>query len=333
MEFTTIYGTKLRPSRVGLGTWAIGGWMAGGRDDDAAIAAIRSALDSGVNLIDTSPVYGLGHAEELVGKAVAGVRDSVIVATKSGIEWNRFGEVRRNASAAYIRKEIDDSLRRLRTDYIDVYQVHWPDPNTPIEQTATALRSLYDSGKIRAIGVSNFSPKQMDRFRQFAPLHTVQPPYNVFERAAERDVLPYAVHHLLSALTYGAICRGLLSGRMTEATVFENDVRQHDPKFQAPRLEQYLRAVTRLDDLARERFGRRVIHLALRFVLDTPGTGVALWGARRPDQVDAVRDAFGFAIDAQTRQEIDRIVREEVADPIGPEFMAPPEGTRLDVAS
>lgn len=326
MEYTTIPGTDIRASRIGLGTWAIGGWMWGGADDENAIAAIERALAADVKLIDTAPAYGQGHAEEVVGRALAGRRDRVVLATKVGLEWDARGQVRRNASAARIRAEVADSLRRLRTDYIDVYQIHWPDPNVPIEETATAMRELYTVGKIKAIGVSNFSPSQMDEFRKFSPLHTIQPPYNIFERAAEREVLPYAKAHDLCALTYGAICRGLLSGSMSEATTFGgDDLRRTDPKFQPPRFAQYLRAVARLDDLARERFGRRVIHLALRWVLDAPGVGIALWGARRPEQVDAVAGAFGFSIDAGTRSEIDRIVAEEVTDPVGPEFMAPPE--------
>jgi aryl-alcohol dehydrogenase-like predicted oxidoreductase len=270
MEYTTIHGTNMHPSLVGLGTWPIGG-MPGRHEDAAAIATIRRALDAGITLIDTSPTYGLGHAEELVGQAIAGRRERVVLATKA---------------AAWIRKDVDDSLRRLQTDYIDIYQVHLPDTRASIEETATTLRSLYESGKIKAIGVSNFTPEQMDRFRQLAPLHTVQSPYNVFERSAERDVLPYAKAHLLSALTYGTSRRRVSSA-------------------------QYRRAVARLDDLARERFGKRVSHLALRWVLDTLGSGVALWSAQRPEEVEAVDGAFGFTIDATTRRAIDRIVREE----------------------
>ncbi len=325
MEFTQIGNTGIRASRIGLGTWAIGGWMWGGADDDAAVATIHRALDSGVTLIDTAPAYGQGHSEEVVGRALKGRRDRAIIATKVGLEWDEHGDVHRNASAARIQKEAEDSLRRLQTDHVDIYQVHWPDPAVPMEETAKAMESLYDAGKIRAIGVSNFSPAQMGEFAKFAMLRTVQPPYNLFERAAEHDVLPYAVSHGLTALTYGALCRGLLSGKMRTDTPFQgDDLRRTDPKFQPPRFAQYLRAVERLDELARTRFGKRVIHLALRWVLDQSGVGIALWGARRPEQVDAVPGALGFSLDAQTKAEIDRIVAEEVKDPVGPEFMAPP---------
>ena len=327
MEFTEIKNTNVRISRIGLGTWAIGGWMWGGADDDAAVATIRRALDAGITLIDTAPAYGQGHSEEVVGRALDGRRDQAIVATKVALEWDERGVPHRNASARRIMAEVKDSLRRLRTDYIDIYQVHWPDPETSMEETANAMGALHDAGLIRAVGVSNFSPAQMDEFAKFAPLHTVQPPYNLFERGVERDVLPYVRERELTALTYGALCRGLLSGSTREDTRFTgDDLRGTDPKFQAPRLGQYVRAVGRLDELARARFGKRVIHLALRWVLDQPGVGAALWGARRPDQLDALPDALGFTLDEGTKAEIERIVDENVLDPIGPEFMAPPVG-------
>jgi len=325
VELTEIDRTNIRLSRIGLGTWAIGGWMWGGPDDEAAIATIRRALDLGVTLIDTAPAYGQGHAEEVVGRALEGRRAGAVIATKVGLEWDEHGTPHRNGSAARIRAEVEDSLRRLRTDYIDVYQVHWPDPDTPMEETARAMGSLYEAGLIRAVGVSNFSPAQMSEFAKFAPLHTVQPPYNLFEREAERDVLPFARRHELTTLTYGALCRGLLSGTLTAQTRFTgDDLRRVDPKFQPPRYEQYLRAVARLDQLARTRFGKRVIHLALRWVLGQPGVGASLWGARKPDQLSALPGALDFTLDDATKADIDRIVAEEVHDPVGPEFMAPP---------
>jgi aryl-alcohol dehydrogenase-like predicted oxidoreductase len=326
VEFTQIKDTKILASRIGLGTWAIGGWMWGGADDEAAIATIHRALDAGITLIDTAPAYGQGHSEEVVGRALKGRRDRAIVATKVGLDWDEHGNVRRNASAARIRKEIEDSLRRLQTEYVDIYQMHWPDPATPMDETAEVMQALYDAGKIRAIGVSNFSPAQMDEFAKIAKLHTVQPPYNLFERAAERDVLPYALSHELTSLTYGALCRGLLGGRMRADTEFKgDDLRRTDPKFQQPRFGEYLRAVQRLDELARKRYGKRVFHLALRWLLDRPGVGVALWGARRPEQVDPLSGVFDFKLDVEATAEIDRILADEVKAPVGPEFMAPPQ--------
>jgi aryl-alcohol dehydrogenase-like predicted oxidoreductase len=213
----------------------------------------------------------------------------------------------------------------LRTDVIDIYQVHWPDPNVPIEETAAAMADLQRAGKIKVIGVSNFSPAQIEAFRKVAPVQTVQSPYNVFERAIEDDVLPYCRDKDIVTLAYGALCRGLLSGRMTAQTQFAgDDLRKHDPKFEAPRFAQYLRAVERLDRFAQANYGRRVIHLALRWVLDREDSTIALWGARRPDQLGPIAGLAGWRIDSSTTAEIDRILAETVVDAVGPEFMAPP---------
>ena len=192
MELADIPGTSLKVSPVALGTWAIGGWMWGGSDEAESISTIRTALEHGVNVIDTAPVYGFGRSEEIVGKAIAEghLRSRVLIATKAGLEWQH-GRVFRNASRARILREIEESLRRLRTDHIDIYQVHWPDPLVTIEETAEALHTLFIQGKIRAIGVSNFSVGQIDRFRRVAPLHVLQSPYNLFERGIEADLLPY----------------------------------------------------------------------------------------------------------------------------------------------
>jgi aryl-alcohol dehydrogenase-like predicted oxidoreductase len=325
-ESVDIPDTHLRVSRVALGTWAMGGWMWGGTDYRESVATIRAALDQGINLIDTAPAYGFGVSEETVGRAVAdaGLRSHAIIATKVGLEW-RDGKVFRNATRDRIMQEIDASLSRLRTDYIDIYQVHWPDPLVPIEETAEAMRTLYDQGKILSIGVSNFSVAEMQRFRRVAPLHVVQAPYNLFERAIEAEVLPYCRANNIVTFGYGALCRGLLSGRMRSDTAFEgDDLRRVDPKFQPPRFGQYLAAVQQLDQLARDLFHRRVIQLAVRWMLDQ-GIGVALWGGRHPEQLRAMDGVAGWSVDAATRSRIDRILREKVTDSIGPEFMAPPQ--------
>ncbi|MGZ9033884.1 MAG: aldo/keto reductase [Rhodospirillales bacterium] len=327
METIKLAGIELEASRIGFGTWALGGWMWGGADDDASMRTLLAAIEKGVNLIDTAPVYGFGRSEELVGRTLAdaGLRDQVVLSTKAGIDW-RGEQPFRNASQGRIEREVEDSLRRLRTEWIDIYFVHWPDPLTPYSETAAAMHNLLKSGKIRSIGVSNFSPTQMDALRELSPLHVAQPPYNLFERGIEADVLPYCRDNGVATLTYGAICRGLLSGRMTAETTFEKgDLRRVDPKFRTPRYRQYLAAVSRLDKLAEERFGKRVIHLALRWVLDQPGVSVALWGARHPGQLTPIDGALGWSLDEETMAEIDRIVAEEVTDPVGPEFMAPPD--------
>src|SRR3984893_1435595 len=336
MEFATIPGTSLKVSRIGLGTWAIGGWMWGGTDDEESIATIRDGLEPGLTLIDTAPAYGFGRSEEIVGRALADgrLRSRVVIATKVGLEW-KDGKVFRNASRDRILREVADSLRRLRTDYIDVYQVHWPDPLVPIEETAEAVQTLFDQGKIRAIGVSNFSVAQIERFRRIAQLHVVQPPYNLFEREIEAELLPYCRRSDLATLTYGALCRGLLSGKLQEDAHFEgDDLRLTDPKFRPPRYAQYLTAVRLLDQFARDRYGKRVIHLAVRWLLDQ-GATTALWGARRPGQLQPVDEVFGWSLDTAAKVEIDRILRESIPNPVGPEFMAPPprpEAVTLEAA-
>jgi aryl-alcohol dehydrogenase-like predicted oxidoreductase len=325
MERSAIAGTPLTVSRVAIGTWAIGGWMWGGTDEAESISTIRAALDHGINVIDTAPVYGFGRSEEIVGRAIAEgrLRDRVVIATKVGLEW-KDGSVYRNASRSRIIREVEDSLRRLRTDYIDIYQVHWPDPLVPIEETAAAMQMLFKQGKIRAIGVSNFSVEQMQRFRNVAALHVLQSPYNLFEREIEAELLPYCRKSNIAMFGYGALCRGLLSGRMGPATIFSgDDLRRTDPKFQQPRFAQYLSAVQRLDQLAQERFDKHVIQLAVRWMLDQ-GITTALWGARHPGQLEPVDEVTGWRLDAPTKAEIDRILRETIADPVGPEFMAPP---------
>jgi aryl-alcohol dehydrogenase-like predicted oxidoreductase len=325
MELAEIPGTSLKVSRVAIGTWAIGGWMWGGTDEAQSVSTIRAALEHGINLMDTAPVYGFGRSEEIVGKAVAegGLRSRVLIATKAGLEWDR-GRVFRNASRARILREVEDSLRRLQTDYIDIYQVHWPDPLVTIEETADAMNGLLRQGKIRAIGVSNFSVGQIERFRRVAPLHVLQPPYNLFERGIEADLLPYCRGNKIATLGYGALCRGLLSGRMRPNTVFDgDDLRRTDPKFLEPRFGKYLTAVQRLDRLAKDRFGKRVIQLAVRWMLDQ-GITTALWGARHPDQLQPVDEVTGWSLDAAAKAEIDRILHETITDPVGPEFMAPP---------
>jgi aryl-alcohol dehydrogenase-like predicted oxidoreductase len=325
MEIAAIPGTSLEVSRVTLGTWAIGGWMWGGTDDAESIDTIRTAIEHGINVVDTAPVYGFGRSEEIVGEALAEgrLRSRVLIASKVGLQWQG-RRVFRNASRARILQELDDSLRRLRTEYIDIYQVHWPDPLVPIKETAETMGALFRQGKIRAIGVSNFSVEQMEEFRKFAPLHVLQPPFNLFERGVETDILPYCRKNKIATFGYGALCRGLLSGRMRPDSKFDgDDLRRSDPKFQAPRLVEYLAAVERLDRLAQQRFGKRVIQLAIRWMLDQ-GITTALWGARHPGQLLPVDQVSGWQLDAAAKAEIDRILSETVTDPVGPEFMAPP---------
>jgi aryl-alcohol dehydrogenase-like predicted oxidoreductase len=333
METTTIAGVEV--SRIGLGTWAIGGQEWGAVPDEEAIATCLSAVERGINLIDTAPIYGHGRSEEIVGKAISahGRREAFFIATKAGLDWNASG-VFANSTAARIRRELEDSLRRLGTDYIDLYQVHWPDTRTPIAETAALLAGFQREGKVRALGVSNFPVAQMEEFRAVAPLASSQPPYNLFERQIEcgahgEDLLSWCEEHNVAVLTWSTLCRSLLGGRIRRGMVFDRkDIRSVDPKFREPRFSQYITAVERLADFARDRYGKTALQLAIRWVLDRPGVSVALWGARRPDQLDAVWGVMGWKLDSSGLAEIDRIVEESVTDPVGPEYLTP--GVRVD---
>jgi aryl-alcohol dehydrogenase-like predicted oxidoreductase len=327
MELTRIVDQNV--SRIGLGTWAIGGLEWGAVSDADAIGTILSAVDRGINLIDTAPIYGHGRAEELLGKAMRehGDRGAFYVATKGGLDWNagpgRDG-VYADSTSPRLRLELEDSLRRLDTDCIDLYQVHWPDPLMPIAETAALLADFQREGKVRALGVSNFSVAQMEEFRSIAPLASNQPPYNLFERQIDSDILPWCEQNNVAVLTYSSLCRSLLGGRLTPGMTFpEGDIRRVDPKFQEPRFSQYLNAVKNLAEFARTHFGKTVLELAARWVLDRPGISVALWGAKRPNQLDAIQGVLGWKLDASAMAEIDRIVAENVTDPVGPEYLTP----------
>jgi aryl-alcohol dehydrogenase-like predicted oxidoreductase len=329
METTTIAGAKV--SRIGLGTWAIGGQEWGAVADDVAVATCLSAVERGINLIDTAPIYGRGRSEEIIGKAMRahGRREDFFIATKAGLEWNAFG-VFSNSTAPCLRQEIEASLRRLGTDYIDLYQVHWPDTRTPIAETAALLADFQREGKVRALGVSNFSVAQMEEFRSVTPLVSNQPPYNIFDREIDTDgqnapaIRSWCAANSVAILCYSPLCRSLLAGRVHRGMKFDSkDIRSFDPKFQEPRFSQYMTAVERLAAFAKTRYGKSVLELAARWVLDRPGISVALWGAKRPEQLDAVSGVLGWQLDAEAMAEIDQIVAESVTDPVGPEYLKP----------
>ncbi|MXV35561.1 MULTISPECIES: aldo/keto reductase [unclassified Saccharibacter] len=325
MDTNTIQipGFEKPVSRVALGTWAIGGWMWGGPDDDNGVRTIHRALDEGVDLIDTAPVYGFGHSEEIVGRALAEKPNKACIATKLGLDW-KDDKPFRNSTPARIRKEVEDSLRRLRVDTIDLEQIHWPDANTPIDESARELQKLHQEGKIRALGVSNFSPEQMDIFREVAPLASTQNPYNIFERALEDDILPYAEKNHEVLLAYGPLCRGMLTGKMNADTTFpDTDLRASDPKFQKEHFPAYLAAIDELKDVAARR-GKSLMVFAIRWVLDQ-GPTIALWGARKPEQISGIADVFGWSLTEEDKKAVDDILARHVPTPIRPTFMAPPQ--------
>lgn len=327
MEYYTIPHTNLTVSRVALGTWAIGGWMWGGTDEQRSIDTIHAALEKGITLIDTAPVYGFGKSEEIVGKAVelSGRRDKLVLSTKVTLDWTGNG-VRRNGSRDRIMQEVEDSLKRLRTDTLDIYFVHWPDCTRPIAETAGAMRELYEQSVIKAVGVSNFTQDQMETFRKECPLHLCQPPYNIFERAIENDIKPYCERNDIALMTYGALCRGLLSGKMTKVRSFDgDDLRNNDPKFQAPRFDHYFAAAGKLEKLAQKRYNKSILAFSLRWIMEK-GIPIAIWGGRKPAQMDPVDEVMGWSMDLATLSAVDSILAETIQQPVGPEFMAPPTG-------
>lgn len=328
MEFTTIPNLDLKVGRIGLGSWAMGGSLWGGTDERAAIDAVHQALDKGINLIDTAPAYGHGESERIVGKALKkyGKRDKIIIATKCGLNQETEGKVFRDSRRDSILKEVETSLKNLQTDYIDLYQIHWPDSKTPIAETAETMKELLNNGKIRSIGVSNYSIEQMEEFRRFSPLHTSQFDFNLFERDNEKTLLKYCLKAGLATLGYSAICRGMLSGEMSEEREFKgDDLRKGmDPKFKEPQFSEYIAAAKALKKWAQEKYHRPLIALAMRWNIDK-GINIPLWGARRPDQLAEVDQVFGWKLTDADFKEIDKIIAENVKNPVGVEFMAPPE--------
>lgn len=326
MEYTTIPSINKKASRIGLGTWAIGGGLWGGTDEQESIKTIVRAFEQGINFIDTAPAYGNGTSETIVGKALKeiGQRDKIIIATKCGLNLET-PNVFRDSSRKSILREIEESLNRLQVDKIDLYQIHWPDPTTPLIETAETMLELLNNGKISAVGVSNFTIDQIDEFRNTAPIHAVQPPFNLFEREAENELLGYCLQEDIAVIGYSALCRGLLSGKMNKERNFKgDDLRKGmDPKFQSPRFEQYLSAADQLKKWVKDKYDRPLTALAIRWVLDSD-VNIALWGARKPDQLRDVDAALKWELSASDFQEIDKIIEKYVKDPIEPTFMGPP---------
>lgn len=308
MEKMIFGATDIEVTRIALGTWAIGGWLWGGVDANEAVNAIHEALDMGITTIDTAPVYGFGLSEQLVAKALATSsvpRDKVVLATKAGMQWDAEENVVRNSKAAHIREEVEESLRRLQTDYIDIYQIHWPDPDTPIEETAEAMARLLEEGKVRALGVCNYSPEQMDVWRSVAPLHSNQVRFNVLERETEQDVLPYVKRHGMAFMAYSPLARGLLTGKYgVDATFPEGDSRARDPRFTGDEAARNVRIVRQLAEMAKEA-GKTVAQLAVRWVMDRDEDIVVLWGARRPGQIAEAKGLADWRLSAEDMARID----------------------------
>jgi aryl-alcohol dehydrogenase-like predicted oxidoreductase len=300
--------TELHVSAIAFGTWAFGGdW--GAADVQESTATIQRALELGITLFDTAQGYGFGAAERLLGEALRGRarREEVVIATKGGLRMEG-DTLLRDASASWLRAGVESSLRNLGTDYIDLYQVHWPDPGTPAEETAEALEALVREGKIRHAGVSNYSVEEMEEFSEFGRLETLQPPYHMFRREIEDEVLPYTAKHNIGVLVYGPLAHGLLSGRMTPATTFAaDDWRSKSPDFTGDTFGRNLRVVQRLQAFARER-GTDLPALAVAWTLAHPAIDVAIVGAHRPSQLEGTAGAADVSLSAQDLTQIDAIL-------------------------
>ena len=308
--------SNLEVSRIAFGTWQLGGdW--GATDEDAAVAAIRHAADQGINFFDTAQGYGFGASERLLARALEGrPRHEFVIATKGGLRPAPGGGVERDARPDWVRRGVDESLKALGTDYVDLYQVHWPDPKTPFAETASALAGLVKAGKIRHVGVSNFDATQTEEFSRTLPVETLQPPYHLFRREVESSILPYAMGHDIGILVYGPLAHGLLSGGLTESATFAaDDWRSKSEVFKGDEYRRNLRIVEALQRFAEFELGTTVSRLAVAWTLSNPAVQVAIVGTRNPGHVDDAIAAAGLKLDASTLRRIDEIVAAEV--PVG----------------
>jgi aryl-alcohol dehydrogenase-like predicted oxidoreductase len=319
MELRQLGSSELKVTPVVFGAWAIGGWFWGGTDDRDAVTAIRAAVDAGINTIDTAPMYGFGHSEEVVGTAIKGIRDRVIVATKCGLRWNRVDgefhfvaqdtenkshQIFKVLKADSIVEECELSLRRLGIDTIDLYQCHWPDLSTPLDETMTALLRLKEQGKIRAIGVSNFTPAMMETSLKTAPVASDQPKYSLLARDIEADVLPFCKQSNIGLIVYSPIAQGLLTGKVTMDRQFApGDLRVNTPWFKPENRQRVLDALGKIKPIA-DAHSATLGQVAINWIINTPGVTSAIVGARTAEQVKENVDATRFALSEQERLHI-----------------------------
>ncbi|HEY0127863.1 MAG TPA: aldo/keto reductase [Rubrobacteraceae bacterium] len=308
--------TDLEITPVGFGAWAIGGggWAAawGPQDDDEAVGAIRRALELEINWVDTAAVYGLGHSEELVARALEGVPDAdrPYLFTKCSLVWDEGGDISNVLKRDSVRWECEQSLRRLQTDVIDLYQIHWPRPDEDIEEGWSALAELKEEGKVRHIGVSNFDVSQMERANEISPVETLQPPYNMLNRGVDEEILPYCGENDIGVIVYSPMRSGLLTGKMTAERVQNmpsDDWRRNADDFQEPRLSRNLELVERLTEIG-ERRGKSPAEVAIAWTLRHPAVTAAIVGGRRPDQVDGIIGAAEFRLSEDEIEEIETAI-------------------------
>jgi aryl-alcohol dehydrogenase-like predicted oxidoreductase len=311
MQPVRVGRSELSVSPIAFGTWQLGGdW--GTTDEDAAVLAIRRARELGVNFFDTAQAYGFGASEAMLGRALRDDfrhrREEVVVATKGGLRLTDEG-LRRDSSPTWLRKGVEESLRALGVEYIDLYQIHWPDPEIPLAETAGALESLSIEGKIHHSGVSNFGPDQMAELSRTWPVETVQPPYDLFRRDIEAYVLPYAMAHDIGVLVYGPLAHGLLSGRMTADTTFAtDDWRSGSPIFKGELFRRNLAVVEQLERWAAEELGCSISQLAVAWALAHPAVQVAIVGSRRSDHIEEAVEAADLQLDADALAHVEDIM-------------------------
>lgn len=314
MRTRTLGYTGVELTTIGLGTWAIGGggWQFGWghQEDRESIAAIHRSLELGINWIDTAAVYGLGHSEEIVGKAIAGRRDEVFIATKCSRRWTDDGTIYGRLTAQSVRKECEDSLRRLNVDVIDLYQIHWPRPEEEVEEGWSTIGELIEEGKVRFGGVSNFNLEQLRMAQGIHPVASLQPPYNMIRRWIEPEILPFCAKNDIGVIGYSPMMSGLLTGKYTADSLgdlAEDDWRRHDRHFQEPRFSANIELADRLKPIA-DRLGITLAQLAIAWVLRRPEVTSAIVGARRPDQIDETAQAAQVDLPDDVVNEIENLL-------------------------
>jgi aryl-alcohol dehydrogenase-like predicted oxidoreductase len=318
VETRQLGNSDFQITTIGFGAWAIGGgnWEFGWgpQDDQESIAAIHRALDLGVNWIDTAAVYGLGHSEEVVAQALKGMSNRPYVFTKCSIVWGKERLTSHNLKAESLRREVEDSLRRLQVDVIDLYQIHWPDPDPDIEEGWRTLADLKAQGKVRYIGVSNFSVEQMERIAPIAPITSLQPPYSLLDRKIEPDVLPYCLAHNIGVIVYSPMASGLLSGAMTRERIAnfpQDDWRRNNDWFKEPQLTRNLELVEVLRRIG-QRYGVTPGAVAIAWTLRHPAVTAAIVGARRPGQVVDIVPAADLNLSQDDVAEIEQFMSARV---------------------
>ena len=306
--------TDLDFTTIGLGTWAIGGsgWQFswGAQDDEESIKTIHRALDNGINWIDTAPVYGLGHSETVVGKALKGMSKKPLIATKCARVWDENGNLGFNLKREGIRREVEASLRRLQVEVIDLYQIHWNKPDEDIEEGWSTIAELIKEGKVRYGGVSNFTLDQLKRILPIHPVASLQPPYSMLVRDVENELLPFCGEHKIGVICYSPMYKGLLTGKFTKERIqnlSQEDHRTRDPHFQEPEFSINLQLVDRLGEIAR-RNGRTMSQLAIAWVLRRPEVTAAIVGGRHPDQVDEIALAGDWQLSDEDIRAVEKLL-------------------------